>query len=222
MARLRLGVLISGRGSNLQALLDACADPAFPAEIALVLSNVADAFGLERARRAGVPTLVIDHREFGDRGPDARLAFEERVSAALEQAGINLVCLAGFMRVLTAGFVTRWRDRLINIHPALLPAFPGLHTHERALAAGVRWHGCSVHIVRTEVDSGPILVQAVVPVLNGDDADTLAARVLTEEHRIYPLAVRLIAEGRVTVEGNRARITDARLADTGGRCNPDG
>lgn len=216
MARLKVGVLISGRGSNLQALLDAAADPSFPAEIALVLSNKADAFGLERSARAGVPTAVIDHRAF----PKDKPGFEAAMTAALDAAGVELVCLAGFMRLLSPGFVERWHNRLINIHPSLLPSFKGLDTHERALAAGVRLHGCTVHFVRAEMDDGPIIVQAAVPVLPGDDAHSLADRVLGAEHRIYPLALRLIAEGRVTVEGMRATVTGHPVPDNGALINP--
>ncbi|MBP2294416.1 phosphoribosylglycinamide formyltransferase [Azospirillum rugosum] len=200
---LRVGVLISGRGSNLQALLDACAAPDFPAEIALVLSNKADAYGLERAASAGVPTAVVSHRDF----PGDKRAFEEAMDARLRAAGVELVCLAGFMRLLSPWFVDTWRDRLINIHPSLLPSFKGLDTHGRALAAGVRFHGCTVHYVRPEMDEGPIIAQAAVPVLPGDDAHTLADRVLESEHRIYPQAVRLIAEGRTRVEGDRVLLS---------------
>lgn len=200
--RLKLGVLISGRGSNLQALLDAAADPAFPAQVALVLSNRADAYGLERAAKAGVESAVIDHKPFkGDRP-----AFEAAMDARLRQSGVELVCLAGFMRLLSPWFVNQWRDRMINIHPSLLPSFKGLDTHQRVLDAGGRLHGCTVHYVRAEMDDGPIIAQAAVPVLDGDDADALAHRVLTQEHAIYPLAVRLIAEGRARVDGERVRI----------------
>ncbi len=202
MARLRLGVLISGRGSNLQALIDAAADPAFPVEIALVLSNKADAYGLERAAQAGIATAVVSHRDF----PGDKAAFEAAMDAQLRAAGVELVCLAGFMRILSPWFVESWHDRLINIHPSLLPSFKGLDTHERALEAGVRVHGCTVHYVRPEMDVGPIIVQAAVPVLADDDSHSLADRVLAAEHRIYPLAVRLIAEGRVRVENERVRI----------------
>lgn len=202
--RLPLAVLISGRGSNLQALIDACAQPGFPAEIALVISNEPNASGLERARKAGIAAVVIDHRNFPD-----RTGFDAQLSAEIETVGAELVCLAGFMRILTDRFVTRWRDRLVNIHPALLPAFKGLDTHARAIRAGVRIAGCTVHFVRPEMDTGPIIVQAAVPVLPDDTADTLAARVLAEEHVIYPLAVRLIAEGRVRIEDERAIVIDA-------------
>jgi phosphoribosylglycinamide formyltransferase-1 len=200
-AKRRIAVLISGRGSNLQALIDAAADPAYPAEIALVLSNRPDAGGLERAAAAGIATRVIEHKGF-----PGRPAFDAALTDVLEAASVDLVCLAGFMRLLTPGFVDHWRDRLINIHPSLLPAFKGLHTHERALEAGVRLTGCTVHFVRAEMDEGPIIVQAAVPVLPGDDADSLSARVLTAEHRCYPLAVRLIAEGKVRVDCAVVRI----------------
>jgi len=209
MARLKLGVLVSGRGSNLQALIDAAADPAFPAEIALVLSNKADAYGLERARQAGIATAVVSHRDF----PGDKAGFEAAMDAHLDAAGVELVCLAGFMRLLSPEFVERRRDRVINIHPSLLPSFKGLDTHERALQAGVRVHGCTVHYVRAEMDVGPIVVQAAVPVLPGDDAHALADRVLAAEHRIYPLAVRLIAEGRVRVEDERV-VVEGHAPDT--------
>jgi phosphoribosylglycinamide formyltransferase, formyltetrahydrofolate-dependent len=197
----KVGVLVSGRGSNLQALLDAAADPAFPAEIALVVSNVPGAYALERAAKAGVPTRVIPHKGF-----PSREAFDDAVDAALRAAGVEIVCLAGFMRLLTKGFVEGWAGRLINIHPSLLPSFKGLHTHARALEAGVKLHGCSVHLVTPDLDDGPILVQAAVPVLPGDDEDSLAARVLEQEHKAYPLALKLVATGRVTVNGPRARV----------------
>ena len=201
MARLNVAVLISGRGSNLQSLIEACARPGFPAEIKLVISNRADAMGLARAAQAGIPSTVIPHRDY-----PSRETFDAALTAALEQSGAELVCLAGFMRLLTPSFVARWRDRLVNIHPSLLPAFPGLDTHARALAAGVRFAGCTVHFVRAEMDEGPIIVQAAVPVLDGDNADSLAARVLAAEHKAYPLALKLIGEGRVTVRGERVAI----------------
>ena len=204
MARLKVGVLISGRGTNLQALIDACATAGFPAEIKLVIANRADAAGLKRAEAAKIATKIIPHRDYPNRE-----TFDAALTAALEQTGIELVCLAGFMRLLTPGFVDHWRDRLINIHPSLLPAFPGLDTHARVLAQGVRFSGCTVHFVRAEMDNGPIIVQAVVPVLPGDDAEKLAARVLLAEHRAYPLALRLIGEGRVTVIGERTEIVGA-------------
>jgi phosphoribosylglycinamide formyltransferase-1 len=201
MARLKVGVLVSGNGSNLQTLIDLCATPDMPAEIALVISNKPGVMALDRAARAGIPTQVIPHQDFPD-----RIAFDQAMDAALRAAGVEFICLAGFMRVLSEMFVELWRDKLINIHPALLPSFKGLHTHRQALEAGVRFHGCTVHIVRPQLDDGPILVQAVVPVRPDDDEQSLAARVLKAEHRAYPLALKLIAEGRVTIDGSRARI----------------
>jgi len=205
MSKLKLAVMISGRGSNLQALIDACATPGFPAEIILVLSNRPGAKGLDRATEAGIPTKVIDHKNFTDRA-----AFDAEMTAAMEGAGTDLVCLAGFMRLLSDEFVDHWRDRMINIHPSLLPAFKGLDVQERVLERGARFAGCTVHYVRKEMDTGPIIVQAVVPVLADDTPDDLAARILVREHEIYPLAVRLIAEGRVSIdEKDRAVIAGA-------------
>jgi len=198
MARRKVAVLISGRGSNLAALIAACAAPDFPAQIALVVANRADAAGLAHATRAGIPTRVIPHRDYA-----ARADFDAALDRALQAAGIELVCLAGFMRLLGDAFVERWRDRMINIHPSLLPAFRGLDTHARALAAGVRVHGCTVHFVRPAMDAGPVIVQAAVPVRPGDDAERLAARVLAAEHEAYPLALRLVAAGAARVEGER-------------------
>jgi phosphoribosylglycinamide formyltransferase 1 len=200
-ARKATAVLISGRGSNLQALLDAAKDASYPARIVRVISNVPDAGGLKRAEAAGVATSVIDHRAHKDRP-----AFEAALDQALRADGVELVCLAGFMRLLTADFVGAWRDRLINVHPSLLPAFPGLDTHARALAAGVRFAGCTVHFVRPTMDEGPIIVQAAVPVLPGDDEAALASRVLAAEHKAYPLALRLVAGGRARVVRERVEI----------------
>ncbi|MBE7211320.1 MAG: phosphoribosylglycinamide formyltransferase [Gluconacetobacter diazotrophicus] len=185
MARTRVGVLISGRGSNMEALVRAAAAADYPAEIALVLSNEPEAAGLGIAAGMGVAVAAVDHRGFrGDRE-----AHERAMDAVLAQHGVELVCLAGYMRRLTPWLVERWRGRMLNIHPSLLPAFPGLHTHERAIAAGVRVHGCTVHLVTEGVDEGPILAQAAVAVRENDDAASLGARVLTEEHRLYPLAL---------------------------------
>jgi formyltetrahydrofolate-dependent phosphoribosylglycinamide formyltransferase len=187
----RVAILISGRGSNMAALVDAARDPSYPAEIALVLSNRPDAAGLRHAAEHGIATSVVDHRAFrGDRG-----AHEAAIDAALRAAGVEIVCLAGYLRLLTPFLVGRWAGRMLNIHPSLLPAFPGLHTHERALAAGVKLHGCTVHLVTEAMDDGPILAQAAVPVLPGDTEDILAARVLAQEHVIYPLALRLSCGG---------------------------
>ena len=197
---MRVGVLLSGRGSNLQALLDA---RAASWEVAVAVSNVAGASGLARAEAAGVPARTVPHQDFA-----GRAAFEEALDAELRAAGIDLVVLAGFMRVLGPEFVARRRDRLINIHPSLLPAFRGLDTHRRALEAGVGWHGCTVHFVRAELDAGPILVQAAVPVRRDDTEESLAARVLAREHKVLPLAVGWIAEGRVKVENERVVAVD--------------
>jgi phosphoribosylglycinamide formyltransferase-1 len=215
-ARVKIAVLISGRGSNLQSLIDAAAAPGFPAEIALVISNIPGVYGLERAQTAGIPTRVIDHKSFA-----GKAAFEDALHAELSAAGTELVCLAGFMRLLTEGFVNRWYDKLINIHPSLLPSFKGLHTHERAIAAGARFGGCTVHFVRPAMDDGPIIVQAAVPIFTDDTADSLASRVLVEEHRIYPLAVKLIAEGRARIEGARVVVTDGESPDAA-LINPKG
>ena len=201
MAKLRVGVLISGRGSNLKALLDTCLTPGFPAEIVAVISNRPDAAGLKHAQAIGVPAIGLDHKAY-----DSREAFDDALHEALRIAGVEFVCLAGYLRLLTPGFIARWSDRIINIHPSLLPAFKGLHAHEQALAAGVKLAGCTVHIVRPEMDSGPIIAQAAVPVLDSDDADSLAARVLEAEHKIYPLALKLIAEQRVRIAGDKAFI----------------
>ena len=192
MVRKRVAILISGRGSNMEALIEAAKDPAYPATIELVISNDPTAEGLQRAAATGVRTAVVDHRKFGK----DREAFEHALQDELQAHRIELVCLAGFMRLLTPWFVRQWDGRLINIHPALLPAFKGLDTHARALAAGVKEHGATVHFVVPEMDSGPIIIQAAVPVLSGDTEATLAARVLEAEHRIYPEALRLVAEGR--------------------------
>lgn len=187
----RVAALISGRGSNLRALLAAAAAADYPAVIALVVSNVPEAPGLAIAAAAGVPTLVVDHRRFAR----DRAAHEAAVQAALDGAGAELVCLAGYMRLLTPYLVRLWQGRMLNIHPSLLPAFPGLHTHERALAAGVKLHGCTVHLVTEATDEGPILAQAAVPVLPDDDAERLAARVLAAEHRLYPAALAAFIRG---------------------------
>jgi len=202
VARLRVGVLISGRGSNLQVLIDAAADPRYPAEIVLVISNRPEAQGLERAAKAGISREVIAQRD--------RAAFAATAEAVLRRHRVELVALAGFMRLLDTGFVEAWRDRMINIHPALLPAFPGLHPQRQALAAGARFSGCTVHFVRAEVDTGPIIAQAVVPVHDDDDEERLAARILAAEHRLYPMALRLYAEGRLTIAGNRVSISGGK------------
>ena len=212
MAQQRVGVLISGRGSNLKALIDACADPAYPAKIVAVVSDRADAAGLAFAVAAGIPGVVIPH--------STRPGFAAEAGAVLRGQRVALVCLAGFMRVLDTGFVEDWRDRMVNIHPSLLPAFPGLHPQRQALAAGVRFSGCTVHFVRPEVDAGPIISQAVVPIQPGDDEARLSARILDVEHRVYPLAVRMIAEGRVRVAGGNVEI-DGWRPPTITMLNPD-
>ena len=199
--RRKTAILISGRGSNMAALIEAAKDPDYPAEIALVISNRPGAPGLKIARGHGVKTRTIDHRRF-----ETREAFEAEVDKVLETAEIELICLAGFMRILTESFVKRWQDRLINIHPSLLPAFRGVDSQARALAAGVKIAGCTVHFVRPEMDAGPIIAQAAVPVLAGDTEDTLAARVLAAEHKIYPLALRLVASGRARAVGEQVVI----------------
>jgi phosphoribosylglycinamide formyltransferase-1 len=200
-AKKRVGILISGRGSNMAALIDACKKLDFPAEIACVLSNRPEAPGLEKAAQEGIRTQTIDHKKY-----PSRETFEAELDETLREAQVELVCNAGFMRLLTEGFVEAWRDRQLNIHPSLLPAFKGLDTHERALEAGVKLSGCTVHFVRTEMDSGPIIAQAAVPVLTGDTPETLAARVLEAEHLLYPHALRLVASGAARVEGERVVI----------------
>ncbi len=191
-------ILISGRGSNMEALLAAAADPAYPARVAAVLSNRPDARGLATAQAAGVPVAALDHKAFPDRE-----AFDRALMERIDAYAPDLVVLAGFMRILSEAFVSHYDGRLINIHPSLLPAFPGLHTHQRALEAGCRIHGCTVHFVTPALDHGPAIIQAAVPVLDGDDEERLAARVLAQEHRIYPAAVRWFAEGRLTVAHGR-------------------
>ena len=192
-------ILISGRGSNMAALIEAAKAPGFPARIALVLSNKAEAGGLAIARAAGVPVAVIEHRQFGK----DRAAFDAAMQAELERHGIELICLAGFMRLLTPGFCAAWEGRMINVHPALLPSFKGLDTHARALAVGVKLHGCTTHFVTAGMDEGPIAMQAAVPVRDDDTETTLAARVLAEEHRIYPETLRLLASGALRLENGR-------------------
>ncbi|MCZ8098733.1 MAG: phosphoribosylglycinamide formyltransferase [Burkholderiales bacterium] len=198
--RRRTAVLISGRGSNMTALIEAARDPAYPAVIDLVLSNRPEAPGLARAAAAGLATACVDHRALADRE-----AFEHAVQAQLEERRIDLVVLAGFMRVLTPWFIARWDGRLVNIHPSLLPSFRGLHTHERAIEAGVRIHGATVHFVVPELDAGPIIAQAAVPVDPADTPETLGARVLEAEHRLYPHALALVASGRLELKDGRVR-----------------
>ena len=207
MSRARVVVLVSGRGSNMAALIDAARDPAYPAEIVAVISNRPDAGALGIAARAGIATAVVDHKVYPDRASfDAEL---DRVVRSFEP---DVVCLAGFMRILTDGFIEGWGAKLINIHPALLPSFKGLDTHARALEAGVRLHGCTVHVVTPEMDSGPVIAQAAVPVLDGDDEAALAARVLVAEHRLYPHALALWATGALRLESGRVVGADAARA----------
>jgi len=209
MSRKRVAVLISGRGSNMAALIEAAKDKTYPAEIVLVASNRPDAGGLVTARAANIATEIVDHSSFGK----DRAAFERALQSVLEQHRIDLVCLAGFMRLLSADFVQQWPERLLNIHPALLPAFKGLDTHKRALAAKAKIHGATVHFVVAEMDSGPIIAQGAVAVRDGDSEAALAARVLAVEHRIYPLALKLVAEGRVRVVDGRCLIDGVPVPD---------
>ena len=199
MSRVRTAVLISGRGSNLKSLIEAARAPDYPAEIALVISNKPDAGGLALAREAGITTKAIPHKEFA-----SREEFDRAIDAALREANIALVAEAGFMRIHSEWFAKKWAGKLLNIHPSLLPAFPGIHVHQQALDAGVKISGCTVHFLTPELDSGPIIAQAAVPVLPGDTADTLAARILIEEHRLYPQALRLVAEGKVVLKDGKA------------------
>jgi phosphoribosylglycinamide formyltransferase 1 len=204
MAKLKTGILISGRGSNMAALIEAAKAPDYPAEIACVVSNVAGAGGVATARAAGIETAEIPHRSFPDRE-----AFDRAVSAEFEKRGVELVVLAGFMRIFSPWFPRQWAGRIINIHPSLLPAFKGTRVQQQALDAGVRLSGCTVHFVIPDLDSGPIIAQAAVPVLAGDTADTLAARILRQEHRLYPLVVRWFAEGRIRQDGGRVAVDGA-------------
>jgi len=215
VSRRRVAVLISGRGSNLAALVAAAAASDYPATIALVVANRADAGGLAHAAAAGVPAVVVESRRYGA----DRASFEAALGAELARYAVDLIALAGFMRVLTPGFVAAWEGRMLNIHPSLLPAFPGLDTHARALAAGVRVHGCTAHLVTAGVDEGPIVAQAAVPVLPDDTEATLAARVLAAEHRIFPAALGWLAAGRVTIEAGRALVAGGAPA-SGTLLNP--
>jgi phosphoribosylglycinamide formyltransferase-1 len=209
MAKLRVGILISGRGSNMAALIKAAEAADYPAEIACVVSNKADAPGLAIAAAAGVPTMAISHRDHPDRE-----AFDRAVSAELERHGVGFVVLAGFMRIFSPWFPAHWAGRLINIHPSLLPAFKGIHVHRQALDAGVRLSGCTAHLVTPDLDSGPIIAQAAVPVLADDTEETLSARILRQEHRLYPLVVRWFAEGRIVVDGEKVAVNGVPRAAT--------
>ncbi|HEY8383617.1 MAG TPA: phosphoribosylglycinamide formyltransferase [Microvirga sp.] len=200
----RVAVLVSGRGSNLASLIEAAGAPGYPAHIALVVSNRPDAGGLERARAAGIEAVAIDHKLF-----PSRESFERALDGALNERDIDFVCLAGFMRVLTPWFVERWEGRMLNIHPSLLPLFRGTHTHERALAEGVLVHGCTVHFVVPELDAGPIVAQAAVPVVPGDTPDALAQRVLAQEHLLYPRALAMVCNGNARLEGGRVVFSES-------------
>lgn len=199
----RVSILISGRGSNMMALAEAARAPDYPAEIAAVISNRPDASGLNWAADHGICAIALDHKQFA-----TRTAFEARLHSILMNLGTELICCAGFMRMLTGGFIDRWRDKQLNIHPSLLPAFPGLDTHQRAIDAGVKVAGCTVHFMRLEMDTGPIVGQAAVPVLSSDTAEDLAARVLAAEHRLYPAALALIASGKAVVEAEKVVIRE--------------
>ena len=201
MAKLKVGILISGRGSNMAALIKAASASDYPAEIACVISNKADAGGLKIAADAGIPTTVISHRGYPDRE-----SFDREVSAALEKHGVGLVVLAGFLRIFSSWFPQHWAGRLINIHPSLLPSFKGLHVQQQAIDAGVRVSGCTAHFVIPDLDAGPIIAQAAVPVLQDDTEETLTARILRQEHRLYPTVVRWFGEGRVSASGNGAKV----------------
>jgi phosphoribosylglycinamide formyltransferase-1 len=209
MAKLKVGILISGRGSNMAALIKAAQAKDYPAEIACVFSNVAAAEGLKIARDAGVPTETLSHREFPDRE-----SFDRQVSARLEKHGVELVALAGFLRIFSPWFPREWADRIVNIHPSLLPSFKGLHVQQQAIDAGVRISGCTVHYVVPDLDSGPIIAQAAVPVLATDTADTLAARILRQEHRLYPMVVGWFGEGRVRLANGRVEVAGQPAAAT--------
>lgn len=206
--KLKVAVLVSGRGSNLQALIDAAKAEDYPAEILLVFSNKEGAYGLERAQTAGIATETLSHKGF-----ESREAFDKEMDKIIRKSGAEFVCMAGFMRLLSPWFVETWKDKLINIHPSLLPSFKGLDTHKRALEAGVKFAGCSVHFVRAEMDVGPIIVQAAVPIFGDDTEDTLAARVLEQEHHCYPLALKLVASGKASVENEVVNIDGVRPED---------
>jgi phosphoribosylglycinamide formyltransferase-1 len=213
--KLRLGVLASGSGTNLQSIIDRCQDGSLDAEVAIVICNNPGAGALDRATKAGVLSRCIDHRQF-----PSREDFDTAVVKALQEAGVELVVLAGFMRIITQTFIDAFPERVINIHPALLPAFPGLHVQQQAIDYGARFSGCTVHFVDGGVDTGPVLIQAVVPILQDDTAETLAARILEQEHRIYPRAIQLIAENRVRINGRQVLIDPACPADRTALVNP--
>lgn len=211
-----IAVLVSGSGSNLQAIIDATVRGEIPGRIGLVLSNTPDAYGLERARRHGIPTVVVDHKAFA-----TREEFDARLVEVLKENRVELVCLAGFMRVLTALFIRSFPHRILNIHPALLPAFPGTHAPRQALNYGSRFSGCTVHFIDEGIDTGPVIAQAVVPVFDDDTEETLAARILVQEHKIYPMAIRLFLEGRLSIEGRRVRVLGCGNIPEFGFSNPE-
>ena len=206
---MKLGILFSGRGSNLAALIEACSDPEFPAEIVIAICNNPDASGVAIAEEAGIPLQIINHREF-----DSRDTFDAALDATLKEAGVELICNAGFMRILTDGFVESWRNRQLNIHPSLLPSFKGLHVHERVIQSGVRITGATVHFVRAEMDAGPIVAQVALAVAQDDTPESLGARVLEAEHKLYPMAVRLVVEGKTRVHGEKVVLKDVAETKT--------
>ena len=216
MAKLNLCVFISGRGTNLQSLIDACSVDDYPAKIVLVISDIDGIKGLKKAKKAGIPSIVINRNEYNSSD-----SFDSSLNEAIKPFKIGLICLAGYMRILSDSFVDHWYNRMVNIHPSLLPSFKGLNVQQRAIDAGVRFSGCTVHYVRRDMDTGPIIVQAAVPVLNSDDSESLAARILIQEHKIYPLAIRLIAQGRTTILNERVFI-DGTTKLGGMMINPDG
>lgn len=215
MKKLRLGILASGGGTNLQSIIDRCQDNSLDAEIAIVICNNPDAGALNRAEKAGIPCLCIDHRKFSE-----RQEFDQSVVAALKEAQVELVALAGFMRIISSVFLEAFPQRVINIHPALLPSFPGLHVQKKALEYGARFSGCTVHFVDDGVDTGQIITQAVVPILDNDTEESLAARILEQEHKIYPQAIQLIADGRLRIEGRRVLVEPSAAPDIMATINP--
>jgi phosphoribosylglycinamide formyltransferase-1 len=206
MSKFQVAVLISGNGSNLQAIIDAANDPSYPAEIAIVISNRPDAYGIERAKKAGIKTAIIDHKNYATRAD-----FETELQNKLMEQTVDLVCLAGFMRILNAEFVELWRDKMINIHPSLLPAYKGLNTFQRAIDDGVRFAGCTIHYVVPEMDAGPIIMQAVVPIQPNDTKDTLAAKIQQQEHKMYPAALKMIATGKAKLKNNKIKFNDLKV-----------
>ena len=216
MKKIRLGVLVSGRGSNLQAIIDNSEKGSLSAEIAVVISDQADAYALERARKHGIPAVHVSAKGYKGR----RDEYDALLVQELEKKNVDLVCLAGFMRIITPTLITAFTNRILNIHPALLPSFPGLHVQKTALDHGVKFSGCTVHFVDEGMDTGPIIIQAVVPVLSSDTEDTLSTRILTQEHTIYSRAIQLIAEGRITIQGRRTRAAGEIISPDAFLINP--